>query len=99
MNERLHKLFCNCFRVPCSMFLDIAKDISNHELFSCWKNTDVTGDSPSKIKLLLLGSLNYIGYLWNFDDVHKENGISCEVNKFFLLLSLNMDLILFSKNM
>ena len=84
MNERMHKLFCNRFRVPYSMFLDIANDINNHELFSRWQNTDATGDSPSNIKLLLLGSLRYIGRSWTFDDVHEANGISREVNRVFL---------------
>ena len=84
MNERMHKLFRNRFRVPYSMFLDIANDINNHELFSRWQNTDATGDSPSNIKLLLLGSLRYIGRSWTFDDVHEANGISREVNRVFL---------------
>ena len=35
------------------------------------------------MKLLLLGSLRYIGRGWTFDDVHEANGISREVNRIF----------------
>ena len=84
-NERMQKLFRNRFRLPYDLFIDLVDDVSNHELFSRWTNTDCTGSLPSNLKLLLLGSLRYIGRSWTFDDIEEANGISREVNRKFFI--------------
>ena len=84
-SDRMLKLFRNRFRIPYSYFIDLANEISNHDLFSRWRCKDAVGTSPSNIKLLLLGSLRYLGRSWTFDDVSESNGISREVNRVFFL--------------
>ena len=83
--DRMLKLFRNRFRVPYNYFIDLSNEISNHDLFSRWKCHDAVGSVPSDLKLLLLGSLRYIGRSWTFDDISEANGISREVNRVFFL--------------
>ena len=82
-HERLLKTFRNRFRLPYSSFVELSDEIYENEMFSRWRCSDCTGDKPSNIKLLLLGSLRYLGRSWTFDDVHEANGISREVNRNF----------------
>ena len=82
-NNRLKKMFRIRFRIPYCFFNELSHDISNHELFSRWKFSDAVGSPPSNLKLLLLGSLRYIGRSWTFDDIYEANGISREVNRNF----------------
>ena len=84
-DDRLKSIFRTRFRIPYSYFIELSNDIINHEIFSRWRNPDATGQSPSNIKLLLLGSLRYIGRSWTFDDISEANGISREVNRIFFL--------------
>ena len=85
LDERMEKLFRVRFRLPHALFLQLADDLSKHELFSRWNNPDCTGSSPSNLKLLLLGSLRYLGRSWTFDDLEEANGISREVNRIFFI--------------
>ena len=98
-NERMMVLFRNRFRIPYSYFLDLSKELIKNELFQRWSCCDASGLPPSNFKLLLLGSLRYIGRGWTFDDVSEANGISREVNRQFFWLSLNMDLLNYIKSM
>ena len=82
-DERLLKSFRNRFRLPYSFFLDLSDAINMNERFNRWVCSDCTGEQPSNIKLLLLGSLRYLGRSWTFDDIHEANGISREVNRTF----------------
>ena len=84
-DDRLKKIFRSRFRIPHFYFEELANDIFNHDIFSRWKNTDAVGSQPSNIKLLLLGSLRYLGRSWTFDDINEANGISREVNRNFFL--------------
>ena len=84
-DERLKKIFRTRFRVPHYYFNQLSDDIAAHESFSRWKNSDAVGDNPSNVKLLLLGSLRYLGRSWTFDDIAESNGISREVNRVFFL--------------
>ena len=77
------KSFRNRFRLPYSSFIELADEIHEHESFNRWRCSDCTGEQPSNIKLLLLGSLRYLGRSWTFDDIHEANGISREVNRIF----------------
>ena len=82
-DDRLKKIFRTRFRVPYSYFLELSDMVMNHEIFTRWKNCDALGEKPSNIKLLLLGSLRYLGRSWTFDDINEANGISREVNRNF----------------
>ena len=52
--------------------------------FSIDGKKDAIGDAASNTKLLLLGTLCYIGRSWTLDDLEEANGISREVNRIFL---------------
>ena len=84
-DNRLKSIFRTRFRIPYSYFIQLSSDIYEHDIFIRWKNCDATGEPPSNIKLLLLGSLRYIGRSWTFDDISEANGISREVNRNFFL--------------
>ena len=85
-DERLKKIFRSRFRVPYFYFCDLVNDISTHEIFSRWSSCDAVGSHPSNLKLLLLGSLRYLGRAWTFDDITEANGISRETNRNFFSL-------------
>ena len=82
-DDKLKRIFRTRFRIPYFYFIELHQEISKHEIFSRWENMDAVGDQPSNIKLLILGSLRYIGRSWTFDDVSEANGISREVNRKF----------------
>ena len=82
-SNRLRKLFRNRFRLPHHSFLELANEISHHELFSRWSSSDCTGVDSSNIKLLLLGALRYLGRGFTFDDIAECTAISREVNRVF----------------
>ena len=65
-------------------FLSLSEEIYKHEIFNQWTCVDGTGVKPSNIKLLLLGSLRYIGRSWTLDDIEEANGIGKETNRQFL---------------
>ena len=83
-NDRLKKQFRSRFRMPYESFIDLHESIDNHPLFQRWKTKDATGVAASNTKLLLLGTLRYIGRSWTLDDLEEANGISREVNCIFL---------------
>ena len=98
-DNRLKNIFRTRFRIPYSYFIELSDDIYDNEIFNRWKNKDATGEPPSNIKLLLLGSLRYIGRSWTFDDISEANGISREVNrKFFICFIEYGSSVMFKKH-
>lgn len=83
-NDRLKKQFRNRFRMPYQSFIDLHKSIDCDPLFNRWGKTDTSGHLASNTKLLLLGTLRYIGRSWTLNDLEEANGISREVNRVFL---------------
>ena len=70
-NKCQHKLFRSRFRMPHTSFLELSHDLSNHEMFERWTSHDASNRKSSNIKILLLGSLRYIGRRWTFDDIEE----------------------------
>ena len=83
-SKRMHKLFRLRFRIPYSSFLNLSEDIIKHPLFDRWTRSDAAGSRPSNIKLLLLGSLRFLGRAWTLDDLYEANGISINTNRDFI---------------
>ena len=83
-NKRLSDKFRLRFRLPYDVFLELSEEIKHHELFQQWTRCDAVGNHPSDMKLLLLGSLRYIGRSWTLDDICEANGISINTNDSFL---------------
>jgi hypothetical protein len=53
-------------------------------LFNAWDETKyVSGQKPSPVDLLLLGSLHYLGRGWTFDDLDESTAISEETHHCF----------------
>ena len=82
-NERLKGMFRNRFRVPYNEFVELAESLKENELFSRWTKQDCTGTPPSDIRILLLGTLRYLGRGHTFDDVEESTFISREVHRIF----------------
>ena len=83
--KRLLKIFRNRFRLPYDEFEKLAKDILSHELFARWTHDDACGYKCSDIRLLLLGTLRYLGRAHTFDDASESTYISVEVHRQFLM--------------
>ena len=99
-SNRLRKLFRNRFRLPHHSFLELANEISHHELYARWSSSDCTGVDSSNITLLLLGALRYLGRGFTFDDIEECTAISREVNRvFFHNFLLYGSTVLYKKNM
>jgi hypothetical protein len=83
VGERLLKIFRNRFRVPYDEFIKLTNDIMKDDLFCRWSNKDACGNQPSDIRLLLLGTLRYLGRAHTFDDLSESTYISQEVHRQF----------------
>jgi len=87
-NNRQRKLFRLRFRMPHTSFLELSHDLSNHEMFERWTSHDASNRKSSNIKMLLLGSLRYIGRGWTFDDIEEATCISRECHRQFFKIFL-----------
>ena len=86
------------FRIPYDNILSLADDFSQHELFAQYSRTDAVGDEPSDIRLLLLGTLRYIGHVWTLADLEEANGYSREtIQKFLSIFLVYGSIILYQK--
>ena len=83
-SKRLLALFRLRFRLPYQSYIDLSDEIYEDSNFEQWRNNDVSGESPSNLKLMLLGALRYIGRAWTYDDIAEANGISLDTNREFM---------------
>lgn len=81
--RRLLKIFRRRFRIPYSVFVSMCNEIRSHELFDRWKRKDASGKPSSDIRLLLLGTLRYLGRAHTFDDACESTYISGDVHRVF----------------
>lgn len=81
--NRRKKVFRKRFRLPYEVFLEMTEDIKQHDFFKRWTNNDCIGNEPSDIRLLLLGTLRYLGRALTFDDLEEYTFISAEVHRNF----------------
>ena len=88
VGKRLLKIFRKRFRIPYSEFVSMCNDIKKNELFERWAFTDAVGVKPSDIRLLLLGTLRYLGRAHTFDDASEATYISADVHRVFLMAFL-----------
>ena len=82
-SNRKLKIFRRRFRLPYSEFLKMVEDLKEHEYFTRWMKKDCIGNEPSDIRLLLLGTLRYLGRALTFDDIEEYSFISAEVHRNF----------------
>ena len=93
VGKRLLKIFRNRFRIPYDEFIKLSDDIIKDELFTRWSNNDASGKKPSDIRLLLLGTLRYLGRAHTFDDACESTYISSEVHRQFFWPLLSMEVL------
>jgi hypothetical protein len=82
-SNRQLKIFRRRFRLPYDLFLNLVADIKEHEYFVRWMKRDCIGNEPSDIRLLLLGTLRYLGRALTFHDIEVYSFISAEVHRNF----------------
>ena len=77
----------------------MCNDIKKHELFERWTYTDAAGVKPRDIRLLLLGTLRYLGRVHTFDDAGESTYISSDVHRVFFMKFLEYgSTVLYEKN-
>jgi hypothetical protein len=64
-------------------FLQLVASVSESELFDRWCGHKSNNKQASPIELLVLGSLQYLGRGWTFDDIEENTAISKEVHRTF----------------
>ena len=82
-SKRQLKIFRRRFRLPYDEFMKMVEDLKTHENFIRWHNKDCIGNEPSDLRLLLMGTLRYIGRGLTFDDIEEFSFISGEVHRKF----------------
>ena len=77
------KKFRERFHLPYPNFLQLVVSVSKSELFDRWCGHKSNNKQALPIELLVLGSLQYLGRGWTFDDVEENTTISKEVHRTF----------------
>ena len=85
VGERLLKQFRKRFRLPYNDFISLCNDLKTHEFFHRWSYEDAVGVKASDIRLLLLGTLRYLGRAHTFDDACESTFISADVHRVFFM--------------
>ena len=88
VGKRLLKIFRRRFRIPYSEFVSLCNDIKSNQLFDRWAHPDAMGCESSDIRLLLLGTLRYLGRANTFDDACESTYVSGDVHRIFFLTFL-----------
>ena len=98
--KRLNDIFRRRFLVPYSEFIRLAEELISNELFSRWTKPDCTRNEPSDYRLLLLGSLRYIGRYLTFDELEEHAFVSAETHRvFFHAFIEHMSTIFYQNNL
>ncbi len=85
------KKFCSRFRLPFPSYLELVELIKAYDRFERWCGFKKFNQTTSRIKLLVLGSLHYLGRGWAFDDIEENTAIFQEVHHTFFIFSLKLE--------
>jgi hypothetical protein len=83
------KIFRRRFRLPYCEFIKMVEHLKTQEEFGRWQNKDCIGNEPSDLRLLLMGTLRYLGRGVTFDDIEEFSFISGEVHRKFFCTFLD----------
>ncbi len=87
-DAKLGKAFRNRFSLPYTQYLKLLKDIRSNKLFDHWCGYKHKNRKVSRVELLLLGLLCYLGCGWTFDDCEESTAIDQEIHRVFFLVFL-----------
>jgi hypothetical protein len=79
-NSFMAKKFCNQFCLLYPSFLDLLGQVKSDDRFDRWCGYKSNGKKSLPIKLLLLGSLRYLGRGWTFNDIKEQTASSISVH-------------------
>ena len=79
MAKKFRERFC----LPYPNFLQLVVSVSESKLFDRWCGHKWNNKQASRIELLVLGSLRYLGRGWTFNDAKENTAISKEVHRTF----------------
>jgi len=65
-------------------FEELITDMKASDHFECWMTMDAAKRESSPLKLLLLGTLCYLGHGWTFDNLKEATNINKETHRQFL---------------
>jgi hypothetical protein len=82
-SEKLRAKFRSRFRLPYPNYNELLDAVQVDPLFVRWRGKKCNGKKSSPIELLLLGSLQYLGRGWTFDDIKESTAIDKEVHRVF----------------
>ena len=83
-DDLLQSKFRMRFRLPYNAFLELAEKVKKDDRFARWCGPKYNNKRASPVKLLLLGSLRYLGRGWTFDDIEECTAVSADVHRCFL---------------
>lgn len=84
MDLKENKIFRKRFRLSYSVFNVILEKCINSDYFDRWKyNKNALRIAASPMEFLLLGTLQYLGKGWTFDDIEESTGILAETHHVF----------------
>ena len=83
-DPHLRQCFRQRFRLPYDSFPKLADKVSVDPLFERWCGCPSNNKKESPFKLLLLGSLWYLGFRWTFDGIEEFTAVSRDVHRCFL---------------
>ena len=80
------KMFCNRFRLPYDSFLELFDMVNDDDFFERWNRR--TNGANSRLGLLLLGVLCYLGRGWTFDNLEESTAILVHDHRNFIYIFL-----------
>lgn len=83
-DDSLQSKFRMRFRLPYSAFIELVEKVEKDDRFARWCGPRYQNKASSPVKLLLLGSLRYLGRGWTFDDIEECTAVSADVHRCFL---------------
>jgi hypothetical protein len=82
-DAKLQNAFRRRFRLPFQQYLELVKQVKSNKLFHRWCGFNPKNKKVSLVELLLLGTLQYLGRGWTFDDCEESTAIDKDVNRCF----------------
>ncbi len=97
-DAKLQKAFWRRFRLPYQQYLELVENVKSNELFHRWCGVNSKNKKVSPVELLLLGTLQYLGCGWTFDDCEESTAIDKDVHCCFFMFLYVLDTVFSIRN-